>query len=84
MKKPELKNLSKIKPSSNSDDNNAFREAVADQSRVANKVVRRTYSIESFYADYIDTIAATMTQEKGKIVNASQALRAILKRDMER
>jgi len=61
-----------------------FKAAVIEQTNVAKETVRRTFSLERFYSNYIDTIATNMAQEQGKPVSASQAIRAIIKRDIER
>ena len=89
MKKPALKDLNEVKPiatdaPARSESQDRFRQEVKEQTQAANITVRKTYSLERFYADHIDGVAAAMTQAQGKVVNASQALRAILKRDMER
>jgi hypothetical protein len=45
-------------------------------------VVRKTFSLEQRHEDHINAVAASMSQARGKPVNASEALRAIINRDM--
>jgi len=83
MKVPKLIDLNTKIPTAKPIDDQ-FKKAVIQQTEVENETVRRTFSIEKFYSSYIDKIATDLTQKQGKPVNASQALRIIIKRDMER
>lgn len=80
MKIPALKSLGNEKNIQASD---ALQSTIKEQKALSVTIVRRTFSLESFYAEHIEKIAAQLSQERGKPVNASQALRVILKRDME-
>ncbi len=75
MKAPDLKKLDGLKP----DDD--FTKVVQIESGKANTVVRKTFSLQQRDFDYINSEALKISQETGKVVNASQALRYILERD---
>ena len=42
------------------------------------KSVRKTFSVEQSHLDHINAMAVKLGQDKGVIVNASEALRAII------
>lgn len=75
MKAPDLKKLGDVKPE---DD---FTKTAQIESEKASTGVRKTFSIQQKDFDYINLEALRMSQEAGKIVSASQALRYIIQRD---
>ncbi len=80
MKKPELADLGSVSVTPSTDQ---FHTTIVEQKTLASSIVRRTFSLESFYAEHIEKIAAQLSQERRKPVSASQALRVILKQHME-
>jgi hypothetical protein len=78
MKAPKLADLQTVQNS------NDFTAAVEVAKQRASGVVRKTYSLEQRHEDHINAVAASMSQARGKPVNASEALRSIINRDMER
>jgi hypothetical protein len=78
MKAPKLANLQAVQSG------NDFAVAVETAKQRASGVIRKTYSLEQRHEDYINAVATSMSQARGKPVNASEALRAIINRDMER
>ena len=83
MKAPKLSDLN-TSAATKKPNEDQFKAAVIEQTDAAKETVRRTFSLERFYSNYIDTIATNMAQEQGKPVSASQAIRTIIKRDIER
>ncbi|SHE20405.1 hypothetical protein [methanotrophic endosymbiont of Bathymodiolus puteoserpentis (Logatchev)] len=75
MKKPELKDLGGLVP----DDD--FSQTAQIESNKAQKVLKKTYSLQQRDLDYINAQAVMMSQEAGKSVSASEALRYIIQRD---
>lgn len=80
MKKPNLTDLNKLEPAKS----DQFVAAVQTQITNAAQSVRRTYSFEQRHDDHINAVALQMSQARGKPVKASEALRAIIERDMQR
>jgi hypothetical protein len=78
MKAPKLADLQSVQ------NGNDFTAAVEAAKQRASGVIRKTYSLEQRHEDHINAMAASMSQARGKPVNASEALRAIINRDMER
>ena len=78
MKPPKLADLQPVQ------NTNDFAVAMEAAKQRASGVVRKTYSLEQRHEDHINAVAASMSQARGKPVNASEALRAIINRDMER
>ena len=78
MKAPKLADLQAVQ------NNNDFTAAVEAAKQRASGVIRKTYSLEQRHEDYINAVAASMSQARGKPVNTSEALRTIINRDMER
>lgn len=78
MKAPKLADLNEI------GNDNAFSKAIQTEQSRATGIVRKTYSLQQRHEDYINAVATAMSQERGKPVNASEALRAIINRDIER
>ena len=74
MKAPDLKKLDGVKPE---DD---FTKAVDEVSEKASAGVRKTFSMQRRDFDYINSEALRMSQELGRIVGASEALRDIIDR----
>lgn len=77
MKKPELKDL---RAAARLSDPVAL-EVVA-QREEASKIERKTFTLERRHLEHINAEAAKLQAERGKPVNASEALRTILERDM--
>jgi len=75
MKAPDLKELGEVMPK---DD---FTKTVQAERNKANAGVRKTFSLQQRDFDYINSEALKMSQEAGKVVSASQALRYIIQRD---
>ncbi len=75
MKAPDLKKLESLKPE---DD---FTKTVQLQHDKARETVRKTFSIQHGELDYINAEALKMSQEAGKVISASEALRNIIQRD---
>ncbi len=75
MKAPNLKKLGEVIPE---DD---FAKTVQEERNKANVGVRKTFSLQQRDFDYINAEALKMSQEAGKVVSASQALRYIIQRD---
>ena len=78
MKSPNLVDLRKT----NSSD--PFQKKVAEIQGHATAVVRKTFSLGQGDLDQINAVAVSMSQQQGKVVNASEALRAIIRRDHDR
>jgi hypothetical protein len=78
MKAPKLADLQAVQSG------NDFAAAVEAAKQRASGIVRKTFSLEQRHEDHINAVAASMSQSRGKPVNASEALRAIINRDMER
>ena len=78
MKKPKLKDLQKAMAS------DPFQKKVAEIKSHASSVVRKTFSLGQGDLDHINAVAVSMSQQQGKVVNASEALRAIIRRDHDR
>jgi hypothetical protein len=78
VKAPKLADLQAVQ------NDNDFAVAVEAAKQRASGVVRKTYSLEQRHEDHIYAVAASMSQSRGKPVNASEALRAIINRDIER
>ena len=78
MKAPKLTDLQAVQSG------NDFAVAVEAAKQRASGIVRKTFSLEQRHEDHINAVAASMSQARGKPVNASEALRAIINRDMER
>jgi hypothetical protein len=76
MKAPKLTDLQAVQ------NGNDFAVAVEATKQRALGVVRKTFSLEQRHEDHINAVAASMSQARGKPVNASEALRAIINRDM--
>jgi hypothetical protein len=75
MKKPKMENLDGLTP----DDD--FTKTVQVESDKAQKVLKKTFSLQQRDFDYINAQAVIMSQEAGKPVSASSALRYIIQRD---
>ena len=75
MKIPKLEDLQKAKAS------DPFQKKVAEVKGRASAVVRKTFSLRQGDLDHINAVAVSMAQQRGKVVNASEALRAIIHRD---
>ena len=78
MKKPKLEDLQKAM------DSDPFQKKVAEIKGHASSVVRKTFSLGQGDLDHINAVAVSMSQQQGKVVNASEALRAIIRRDHDR
>ena len=78
MKTPKLEDLQNAKSS------DPFQKKVAEVQGQASAVVRKTFSLVQGDLDHINAVAVSMAQQRGKVVNASEALRAILHRDRDR
>ena len=77
MKPPKLEDLQKAKTS------DPFQKKVAEVKGHASDVVRKTFSLGQGDLDHINAVAVSMSQQRGKIVNASEVLRAIIRRDRD-
>ena len=75
MKKPELQQLADLAPS------DEFTKTVQVEKEKAGIIVRKTFSLQQIDYDYINSEALAMSQETGKVVSASAALRNIIQRD---
>ncbi len=75
MKAPNIKNLSDLVP----DDH--FTKTVEVEKDKARESVRKTFSLQQRDFDYIHDQALLLSQETGKVVSASSALRYIIQRD---
>lgn len=75
MKTPNLKKLGEVMPE---DD---FTKTAQTEREKANVGVRKTFSLQQRDFDYINSEALKMSQEAGKVISASQALRYIIQRD---
>lgn len=75
MKKPDIKNLSELVP------DDEFTKTAQTENSKASMGVRKTFSLNQKDFDYINAQALIMSQEGGKVVSASQALRYIIQRD---
>lgn len=78
MKAPKLTDLQGVQ------NETVFMKSVEAVKRRASSVIRKTYSLKQRHEDQINAVAAAMSQVRGKPVNASEALRAIIERDIER
>ena len=78
MKQPKLEDLQKAKTS------DPFQKKVAEIKSHTSSVVRETFSLGQGDLDHINAVAVSMSQQQGKVVNASEALRAIIRRDHDR
>jgi hypothetical protein len=74
MKKPNLQDLASVEQT---DD---FSEAVQVQHEKTAQMVRKTFTIQQGELDYINSVALGMSKEAGKVISASEALRAIINR----
>ena len=74
MKAPDLKKLDGVKPE---DD---FTKAAQAESEKASAGVRKTFSMQRRDFDYINSEALRLSQDLGRIVGASEALRDIIDR----
>lgn len=81
MKAPALKDLGKQAPAAEADE---FSKAVEQEEARASAVVRKTFSFEQRHLDHLVTVAQQLSAERGKTIGASEALRAIIERDMKR
>ena len=72
MKAPNLKNLAKptVKP--------VFEQAVQQAQVRAGEMKKKTFTLEQRHIDYINQISLDMSQQRGKVMPASEALRLIL------
>ena len=77
MKQPKLEDLQKAKTS------DPFQKKVAETKAHASSVVRKTFSLGQGDLDHINAVAVSMSQQQGKVVNASEALRTIIRRDRD-
>ena len=77
MKTPKLEDLQ------NTQSSDPFQKKVAEVQGHASAVVRKTFSLVQGDLDHINAVAVSMAQQRGKVVNASEALRAILHRDRD-
>ena len=77
MKAPKLVDLADIKPE------DKLTQAVASEKARASTVIRKTHTFEQRHLDHIHQEVLALTNEMGRAVNASEALRAIIERDME-
>ncbi len=75
MKKPDIKSLDGLVP------DDAFTQTAKVESDKAQKVVKKTFSLQQRDVDYINSQAVIMAQDVGKVVSASEALRYIIQRD---
>lgn len=78
MKIPKLKDLQKAHIS------DPFQKRVAEIKGQASVTVRKTFSLRQGDLDHINAVAMSMSQQQGKVVNASEALRTIIRRDHDR
>lgn len=76
MKTPNIADLDKkvVRPDS------AFEKTITAEKEKASAIERKTYSLEARHTKFINEEAARLSQERGKPVGASEALRAIIER----
>lgn len=72
MKVPELKDLEKVEK------NDAFSKTVESVKVKSEEVKKKTFSLMQQHLDYINTVALGLSQEKGRVSSASEALRLII------
>lgn len=77
MKRPNLKDLAQVK----SDDR--FSQAVVYERKKSRKAIRKTFSFDQSHLDYLNAIALELSQQAGKPVGTSEALRLVIERDRE-
>ena len=75
MKAPNLKKLSEV------ESEDQFTKIAQEERSKASVGIRKTFSLQQQDFDYINAEALKMSQELGKVVSASQALRYIIQRD---
>lgn len=73
MKKPDLKALASLEPESDS----FFKKAKQAQSK-DEKMKGKTFTLPQSHIDYINTKSVQLSQDRGKNVPASEALRLII------
>ena len=78
MKRPKLEDLQKAQVS------DQFQRRVSEIKWRASAVVRKTFSLRQGDVDHINAVAVSMSRQQGTVVNASEALRAIIQRDHEK
>ena len=78
MKVPDLTNLAAAKPQ------DAFSQTVEKQQKKASEVIRKTFTIEKKHQDYLVQVAMQLMTQTGRNISASEALRIVIERDMER
>lgn len=57
-----------------------FSQTVATVQTESSTIVRKTYTLEQRHVDQINATAGALSQQQGKLVNASEALRYLLDR----
>ena len=77
MKTPKLEDLQHAKG------RDPFQKKVAEVQGHVSAVVRKTFSLVQSDLDHINAVAVSMAQQRGKVVNASEALRTIIHRDRD-
>ena len=78
MKIPKLEDLQKAKTS------DPFQKKVTEIKGRTLDVVRKTFSLGRGDLEHVNAVAVSMSQRQGKVVNASEALRAIIRRDKDK
>ncbi len=78
MKAPELKNLAEVT------EQPAFEKAVQQAQTKAGEMKKKTFTLEQRHIDYINKVSLDMSQQRGKVMPASEALRLILEQHQGR
>ncbi len=77
MKAPQLKDLGQVQPE------DQFSKTVQVEAKKASTIVKVSFSIGQKHIDYINRVALELSNQSGRPIKASAALRFILDRDME-